>query len=83
MSTKQKNKHSKTKPNAWFIPVRGSYLPNSFAGWITYIPYIAYIIATYIIAINETESLGLAILYIVPNQVTATVVLTYVASKKS
>lgn len=83
MTKKQKTKKAKPKNKAWFISVRGSYLPNSTAGWLTYIPYIAYILAVFYIAINETDSYGLAVLYIVPNLIAAIIVMTYIAAKRS
>jgi hypothetical protein len=83
MNKKSKTKSNKSKDKAWFISLRGSYLPNNAAGWLTYIPYITYLVLTVVIAIQETSSYGLAVLFIVPNLVAATVIMTFIASKKS
>ncbi len=71
------------KKNAWFVRVRGSYLPNNAKGWLTYVPYLCYLLYTLYAGYKFTNSGELAVLYIVPNFVTAAVVMTFVASKKS
>jgi hypothetical protein len=53
------------------------------AGWLSYIPFIAYLMLVGIIADHNTASLALAILLIVPNWVAAAVVLTWFAARKS
>jgi hypothetical protein len=79
-----KAKHTKkAKKNAWFIKTRGSYLPHSRAGWLTYIPYIAYLDFTAVVAYQNASSLSTGALIIVPNWVAATVILTWVAARKS
>lgn len=83
MSRKTKSRRPKAKPGAWFIPLRGSYLPASPAGWWTYLPFLAYLIFTLVVGINDTSSTSVAILFIVPNWVAAVVVMTYLAAKKS
>ncbi len=83
MVKKTKNKHVKSKPGAWFTQVRGSYLPNSSAGWLMYAPFVAYLIFTSIVGVNDTSSLPIAILFIVPNWVAAAAVMTYIAARKS
>jgi hypothetical protein len=83
MTHKTKNRRPKAKPGAWFVSVRGSYLPASTEGWWTYIPFVAYLTFALIVGIKETSSLAVAILFIVPNWVAAAVIMTYLASKKS
>ena len=73
----------KNKSKSWFIKVRGSYLPNNKFGWLTYIPYIAYLVYSVWVGFSYTTSKQIAILYIFPNFVGAAVVMTYLASKKS
>lgn len=80
---KQRPKRPKAKPGAWFIPVRGSYLPASTAGWLTYIPFVAYLVFTLAVGVNDTSSYAVAVLYIVPNWVAATVIMTFIAARKS
>jgi hypothetical protein len=83
MVKKTKNKRLKAKPGAWFVPVRGSYLPASPAGWWTYVPFVGYLIFTLVIGVQNTSSLSIAILFIVPNWVAASVIMTYIASRRS
>jgi uncharacterized MAPEG superfamily protein len=66
MTMKTKNKRLKAKPGAWFVSVRGSYLPASPAGWWTYVPFVAYLIFTLLVGVNNTSSLFIAILFICP-----------------
>lgn len=71
------------KTGAWFVPVRGSYLPASSAGWLTYVPFIGYLIFVYMVSIEYTENALVAVLLIVPNFIAATAVMNYIARKKS
>ena len=48
--SKKHFKRPKGRKGAWFVKLRGSYLPCSWQGWLLYIPYIlflAYIIFPY------------------------------------
>jgi hypothetical protein len=80
--TKRKTPQAK-KTKSWFVPVRGSYLPASAAGWWTYVPYLGYSIFALVVGIDDTKTKALAVLFIVPNWVAATAVMTYVAARKS
>ncbi len=75
--------HKKKKAGAWFIRVRGSYLPSSLQGWLTYIPFTAYLVFSMIIAWRDSSSHSIAVLYIIPNWIAAAVVLTWIAARKS
>ncbi|HSX45144.1 MAG TPA: hypothetical protein VLF39_03530 [Candidatus Saccharimonadales bacterium] len=79
----QKRKSPKPKAGAWFIKVRGSYLPASSAGWLLYLPYTVYLVFTLVAALNQTSSWQLAFLFIIPNWIAAFGLMTYIASKKS
>ena len=72
---------SRTKK--WFIKVRGSYLPTSWQGWLTYVPYLAYIIGVLVFVIKRKDSVWLALLTVLPNWVAAAVILTWLARHKS
>jgi hypothetical protein len=72
-----------TKKNIWFIKKRGSYLPCSIQGWITYIPYIGYLVSSAIIVNIHTGTVVDLLYGIVPQWVAATVVLTWIAGKRS
>ena len=77
MAAKKKSK------DKWFKSVRGSYLPVNSRGWLTYLPFIAYLIATFF----GTRSLSVAVIikvYLVAVQwAFATVVMTWIAKQKS
>ena len=73
----------KHKKGAWFVPVRGSYLPVSWQGWLTYVPFIAYLIFSMQVAKEVTSSVATAVLIIVPNWVAATIVMTWLARRTS
>lgn len=81
--SKRKPKQPKPRKGAWFIPVRGSYLPSSWQAWLTYIPYAAYLVYAVIVAVNYTGNWYKAVLWIVPNWVAALVVMTWLAKQKS
>jgi hypothetical protein len=73
----------KSKEGKWFIPVRGSYLPNNWLGWLTYVPFTAYLVSAFIFGCRYTDTTVQAILFIVPNWVAAAVVMTWVAKRTS
>jgi hypothetical protein len=66
-----------------FIAVRGSYLPDSWQGWLTYIPFGAYLVCSPVLAINNTDTITIAALFIAPNWVAAAVVMTWIAKRTS
>ncbi len=74
---------AKKKAGKWFTKVRGSYLPSSAAGWLTYIPYTAYIfgVLTYVMHANYSFWNGFFI--VLPNWIAAAVVMQWIASTKS
>lgn len=72
-----------TKSKVWFKKKRGSYLPVSWQGWLTYIPFIAYLVST-VIAVNRNTHSASDFLYgIVPQWVAVAVIMTWVAKLKS
>jgi hypothetical protein len=77
------HKPRKIKKGAWFIRIRGSYLPVSGAGWLTYIPFTAYLLGTLYIGWHDASNRALAVLFVVPNWVAAAVVMTWLAARKS
>ena len=75
----------KHRKGAWFIRVRGSYLPCSWQGWLSYVPYVGYLIGALIILVNNLGGNNwpiIAVLY-VPIAVAAVVVMNWLASQKS
>lgn len=73
----------KTKSNKWFIKVRGSYLPNSWQAWLTYIPFVGFLITVLVVAVHTEQSAGDAFYAIFPQWVAAAVVMTWIARQKS
>jgi hypothetical protein len=73
----------KSKRRRWFIPVRGSYLPNSPAGWLSYIPFTAYLVLALVFGWRDTDTTAQAVLFIVPNWIAAAAVMTWLAKRTS
>ncbi len=65
------------------MPVRGSYLPASWQGWLTYVPFTAYLAYSIIVAFAYTGNNLKAALWIVPNWTAAAVIMTWIAKQKS
>ena len=80
--TKQRSK-LKYRKGAWFAQRRGSYIPVSWQGWLTYVPFVAYLVYSLVEAFDYTGNTLKAILWIVPNWVAATVVMTWIAKRAS
>ena len=77
MASKKKSK------NKWFKPVRGSYLPANSSGWLTYLPFIAFMLVTFFLTrkLNVSES---AKVYLIAVQwAFVGFVMTWVAKQKS
>lgn len=66
-----------------FIAVRGSYLPNNWLAWLSYLPFLAYLIFALVYGWQNTDTDAQAILFIVPNWIAATVVMTWIAKRAS
>ncbi len=73
------SKHNK----AWFIKVRGSYLPNSWQGWLTYIPFTGFLLTVLVAALRHEHSVSDVFYAIFPQWVAAAVVMTWLAMHKS
>jgi len=80
------HKTSKTKKQgkkqAWFRPLRGSYIPVSWKGWLTYIPYVVYLYLTYVLLVPNRPVLD-TILFLIPYWVAGVVVMHWLAKIKS
>lgn len=80
---KKKNQKVKLKRGAWFIKIRGSYLPQSWQGWLTYIPFVAYLVLSFGAVFRLTDSLLVMVYLLVPAWVAAGVIMTWIAQRKS
>ncbi len=78
-----KRKLPKPRKDAWFIPLHWSYLPATWQGWLTYIPYTAFLIGSYVIVDRNTTELWALAFVLLPYWVSATVVMHWIASHKS
>jgi len=70
------------KQQAWFKPLRGSYIPIHWKGWLTYIPYVVYLYLTYALLVPNRPILD-TILFLVPYWVAGVVVMHWLAKNKS
>jgi hypothetical protein len=78
-----KNTYPKPKKGAWFIKVRGSYLPCSWQGALTYIPMILCLVFIIIAAVHATNSTATIVLLVFPNFVCVGLIMHWLASMKS
>lgn len=78
-----KMKQYKAKKGAWFVRVRGSYLPASLVGWLTYIPYTAYVVGVLIYVMSKRLDLWQSIFLVLPNWIAALVIMSWLAARKS
>jgi membrane-anchored protein YejM (alkaline phosphatase superfamily) len=75
--------NKKSKSQKWFKPVRSSYLPNNWKGWLTYLPFTAYLLFSFYVGWYNVDSRVMGVLFIVPNWVAATAVMSWVAKRTS
>jgi branched-subunit amino acid transport protein len=76
-------KIKRAKKDRWFIPVRSSYLPNNWKGWLTYIPYTLYLVLSTAVIWNYVGHDFVAVLIIALSAVMAMVAMTWLARKTS
>lgn len=81
MSSKKKSK--KKNKDIWFKPVRGSYIPANSKGWLTYIPFIAYLLSTFFITRDYEVSRLSKIYLIIVQWAFAAILMTMIAREKS
>lgn len=77
---KAKTRTKSQKSPAWFIRVRGSYLPNSWQGWALYVPFITYLLTALGFALNRQDTITEVVMAVFPQWVAAAVVMTYIAA---
>ncbi|MCA0228488.1 hypothetical protein LCH21_03480 [Patescibacteria group bacterium] len=81
MTTKKKQT-KKSQSNVWFRQLRGSYIPIHWKGWLTYVPYIAYLYFTYMLLVPN-RPLPDTILFLIPYWVAGVIIMHWVAKQKS
>jgi membrane-anchored protein YejM (alkaline phosphatase superfamily) len=77
MKSKRKSK------NNWFIPIRGSYLPASGWGWLSYIPFTGYLVSTFLLTYNLNIALAMRVYFVVIQWSFAGLIMTWLAKHKS
>lgn len=74
-------KQATSKP--WFVQRHWSYIPSSLQGWLTYIPFIAFLVGSlYAVSENTNSMLG-AMFDVFPYWVSAVVIMHWIAGHKS
>lgn len=73
----------KKKTTPWFVKVRGSYLPSSWQGWLTYIPFVAYLVFVLVDVTRDDLSAKQAFYVAFPQFVCVGIIMTWVAARTS
>ena len=73
----------KLRKGAWFVPVRGSYLPMTWKAWLLYIPYGSYVVISLVFVINRSHSVLEVLINILPYWVAVVIAMTWIAKQKS
>lgn len=72
-----------SKHKVWFTNVRGSYLPCSWQGWLSYVPYLVYTVSVLVFVIKRDDTFWLALFTVIPNWVAVSIIMTWIARSKS
>ena len=78
-----RRKLPKVRKGAWFVKLRGSYLPVTWQGALTYVPFVGYLVYSMMQATTPGHSARAALMIIFPQWVAAAVVMTWIAGRKS
>ncbi len=82
MKTAKKKTATKTTHKPWFKTLRGSYIPVHWKGWLTYVPYLAYLYLTYAM-LDRNRPIFETVLFLVPYWVAGVIVMHWIAKQKS
>lgn len=63
--------------------IRGSYIPITWVGWLTYLPFIGYLLFSLKVVSDQSASLSLKIISVFVQWVVATLVMTVIARSLS
>lgn len=72
-----------TKIHKWFKPVRGSFLPCAWQGWLLYLPYVVLLIGGIIALQHYTSNVGFTIMLYIPWVIAWAVVFEWLARRLS
>lgn len=80
---KEKVVKEKRDSSIWFVKRHWSYIPVSFIGWLTYIPFTLYMIGTIMAVSENTNSIAGAFFDVFPYWICGIVIMHWIASHKS
>ena len=81
-TTKKKKSSQKSNSDAWFKYLRGSYIPVHWKGWLTYVPYVAYLYLSYVLLVPNRPVID-TLVFLVPYWVAGVIVMHWIAKIKS
>ncbi|MDB5182662.1 MAG: hypothetical protein JWO47_446 [Candidatus Saccharibacteria bacterium] len=73
----------KLKKGAWFVPVRGSYLPMTVQGWLMHLLLLTSSVAVIAGAYSDKRDMGTVFISMLLELIGLGAVFTYLASKKA
>lgn len=73
----------KLKKGAWFVRVRGSYLPMTPQAWLLHCAMVGSVFAVISAAYSDTRSIALVILSTTLEIIGIGTIFTYIAAKKA
>lgn len=73
----------KPRKGAWFVPLRGSYLPVTWQGWLLYIPFVSYVVISLLFVVNRAGSILEIVVNLLPYWLSVLVAMTWIAKQKS
>ena len=82
MKTATKKARTIRTHTPWFKSHRGSYIPVHWKGWVTYIPYLAYLYLSYALLVPNRPPFE-TIVFLVPYWVAGVIVMHWIAKIKS
>jgi hypothetical protein len=71
------------KSQAWFKPLRKSYIASTYQGALCYIPFVSYLLLSAIVVIRYMSSKFVAVFVIIPNWLAAYLLMTAFARSRS
>ncbi len=80
---KPKKSWPKAKKGAWFVRLRGSYLPCSWQGLVIYFVYTVYVVALPVVWYYDGHEAWRLLTFVIPLMCGAALITQYVASKTS
>jgi hypothetical protein len=78
-----KKKMPKVKKGAWFIKVRGSYLPRTWQAWVSYIPFVGFLAWAQWVLMDAALEPAVAVLIYFACLVCSGGIMTWIAVQKS